>query len=135
MRQSPIQIVVFALIAVCYDTACGPRPLSAEQSHGDAAKWLKARYATSRLAHWSVQVGTAGPGCSILYLRLPMPTDDATIESMHYSSGAYDIYPGGVNRFYRERAFTGVVYIDQSQRMWTYGEVTREAFIRMKPCD
>ena len=56
------------------------------------------------------------------------------IEAMHYGAGAYDIYDGGVQHFYRVQTFRGVAYKDGSARVWTYGAVSAAEADGIRAC-
>ena len=45
------------------------------------------------------------------------------VAAIHYGTGAYGVYDGGVHRFYLERSFRGVAYTDRSGHIWAYGAV------------
>jgi len=125
---------ILAVAVACIAMACRPRVISPEEFRNDAATFLTGRYADSRIAHWRVRARTAGPECTVLHLHLAIPADDATIESLHYGSGPYDVVPGGINRYFRDNAFLGVAYEDQNERIWTYGGISRKDFRSMDRC-
>jgi hypothetical protein len=112
------------LVTTIVVASCDARPSPAGESRINSARWLTQRYSQSRLARWNVRAGAAGKDCTVLLIKTSMILDDSLVEAMHYGSGPYDIYPGGVNRFYRDRTFLGVAYEDRSRRIWTYGEIT-----------
>ena len=55
-------------------------------------------------------------------------------EAMHYGTGAYGLYAGGVNQFSRDRTFRGVAYKDGSGQLWFYGNVSRAEAESLRPC-
>ena len=102
--------------------------------HVKAAEVFTDRYAHSRLSAWKVRAAAAGPRCDILTVEVATILDDSMVEAMHYGTGAYDVYQGGVQRFYLQRGFKGVAYKDESRRIWTYGEVTVPRAETLAPC-
>lgn len=99
-----------------------------------AARSFTGIYEHSRLSKWTVRASVAGAGCDVLFVRTSIILEDSMIEAMHYGAGAYDVYPGGVQQFYRDRAFRGVAYKDSSERVWTYGAVTTAEGESLTPC-
>ena len=100
-----------------------------------AAGVLTSGYAQSPLSGWNVHARAAGPDCGILLVEIGVIMEDSMIEAMHYGIGAYaGVYEGGVQRFYRDRAFHGVAYRDASSRVWTYGSVSQDASVNLTPC-
>lgn len=99
-----------------------------------AAEALTARYARSRLATWDIRASAAGADCSVLLVRTSLILEDSMIEALHYGAGAYAVYAGGVQQFYRDGKFRGVAYKDASDRMWAYGELTSGEEKSLTPC-
>lgn len=60
--------------------------------------------------------------------------EDSMIEAMHNGWGAYAVYDGGVEHFYHERTFRGVVYQDASGRTWAYGNASPDEASSLTPC-
>ena len=89
-----------------------------------AAAEFTGRYAASRLESWKVRASAAGADCRVLAVHTSLIMDDSMVEALHYGAGAYDVYDGGVERFYPRQSFRGVVYEDATRHTWTYGEVT-----------
>ena len=106
----------------------------ADPSRAAAADVFNARYARSRFSRWHVQGTTAGPQCDVLFVRTAILLEESMVESIHYGAGAYDVYDGGVQQFYRDRKFRGVVYKDPSLRVWTYGDVQVPEAEQLAPC-
>lgn len=127
-RPTPAAIT-FALIAIC-SSSCKPHspappPPSTTNGHRvSAAALFTSQYARSRMSAWDLQARAAGSDCTVLFVQTPMIMDSSVVEALHYGAGAYDVYDGGVQRFYRERSFRAVVYKDGSERLWTYGAIT-----------
>ncbi|HEX7191164.1 MAG TPA: hypothetical protein VF381_06275 [Thermoanaerobaculia bacterium] len=99
-----------------------------------AARTFTSDCAASRLASWNVRASAAGTDCGILLIETPMILEDAIVEAMHYGTGAYDLYRGGVNQFNRARAFRGVAYKDGSGQLWYYGNLSRTEAESLQPC-
>ena len=125
----PVGILVFTALAACSNDASRPEPprtaIASTSPVKDvrvtAASLFTRRYEKSSLSGWNVRAEAAGPQCSVLLVQVAIVLDDSMVEAMHYGAGAYAVYDGGVERFYRERAFRGVAYRDASGRIWTYG--------------
>lgn len=109
------------------------RPSMARQRIA-AADELTRQYADSRLAKWNIRAHAAGPQCSALVVEIDLIMEDTLIESLHYGVGAYDMIEGGVQRFYRERAFRGVAYRDATANVWTYGILSPPEVKTLEPC-
>jgi hypothetical protein len=99
-----------------------------------AAGGLTQRYARSALARWEVRGRAAGADCRVLLVVTAIVMDDSMVEALHYGAGAYDVYPGGLQQFSRDRAFRGVVYRDRSDRVWLYDDVTPAEAAALVPC-
>ena len=102
--------------------------------HVAAADTFTTLYSRSRLSGWKVQARAASADCSVLLIETSIIMEASMIEAMHYGSGAYDVYDGGVQRFYRDRGFRGVAYKDSSGTIWTYGGVTEREAETLAPC-
>lgn len=89
----------------------------------DAATALTRRYAASRFAAWNLHANAAGSDCSVLLVETAVILEDSMVEAIHYGTGSYAVYDGGIQRYYRERSFRGVAYRDRSGHVWTYGAV------------
>jgi hypothetical protein len=136
IRNLVIAATLTLLIGVIV-TTCRPAP--AQNATGSDVRIASAhqftqRYSQSRLSGWNVRASAAGVDCAVLFVRANIILEDSMIEAMHYGAGAYDIYDGGVQHFYRERAFRGVAYQDSSGRVWTYGAVNATEAEALKPC-
>src|SRR5258708_4705635 len=94
---------------------------SPQEARIAAANLFTRRYASSRLSSWHVHAAASGGDCAVLLVEMPAITEDSTIEAIHYGAGSYDVYDGGIQRFYRQKTFRGVAYKDISGRLWTYG--------------
>ena len=101
----------------------------------DAASLFTKRYSRSVLSVWNVRGAAAGADCDVLVIETSVVMNDAMIEALHYGGGAYGVVDGGVQRFYRDRAFRGVAYRDSAGHVWKYGNVTRNEAETLKPCD
>lgn len=118
-------------------TTCRPAPaqsVTGSDVRVASADQFTQRYAQSRLSGWNVRASAAGTDCAVLFVRANIILEDSMIEAMHYGAGAYDIYDGGVQHFYRQRAFRGVAYKDSSGRVWTYGAVDETEAEALTPC-
>lgn len=102
--------------------------------HVVAAGALRARYSESAMSRWNVRVAAAGRDCDVLLVRTDMILDESMVEAMHYGTGHYRVYDGGVRQFYRERAFRGVAYRDATNALWAYGDVTAVEARGLAPC-
>ncbi len=112
--------------------ACESSP--AADVHVAAARQLTDRYAESRLSFWNVKGSAAGADCSVLLVETAIIMEDAMVEALHYGGGAYDIYGGGVEQFYRDSSFRGVAYRDSAKHLWTYGAVNSSEAESMSRC-
>jgi hypothetical protein len=110
-----------------------PRSIAADERI-QAANAFARRYAQSRFSQWNIRANAAGEDCDVLFINASVTLEESMIEAMQYGAGAYDIYDGGVQRFYRDRTFRGVAYQDGSERVWTYGAVSVAEAERMTPC-
>ena len=95
-------------------------------AHVSAASTLTQRYSRSKFAPWNVRASAAGRDCGVLLVETSIILDDSMVEAMHYGAGHYTVDGRGMQYFSRESAFHGVVYRDQSKRVWTYGNLDPE---------
>jgi hypothetical protein len=114
--------------------ACACQSNQAADVHVAAARTFTHLYSESRLSGWKVQARAASADCSVLLIETSIVMEASMIEAMHYGSGAYDVYDGGVQRFYRDRGFRGVAYKDTTGAIWTYGDVTAREAGTLAPC-
>jgi hypothetical protein len=136
VSASGLTLLVVLLSGRCHgNDAASTAPQSTRQeARVTAAHLFTERYSKSRLSAWHVHASAAGADCAILLIDVPIVLEDSMIEAMHYGAGAYDVYDGGVHRFYRERTFRGVAYKDASGRVWTYGAVSPDEARSLAPC-
>ena len=123
-------LMILTLLAAMCESR--PRPSS---DHVAAANVFTDRYAHSRFAGWKVRASARGRDCDVLLVETDMVMEDSMVEAMHYGAGAYGVVEGGVQRFYRDRAFRGVAYKDSSGRIWAYGNVTAQDAATLPRCD
>src|SRR4051794_14423721 len=93
-------LMILALLAAM----CESHPRSPGK-HVAAANVFTQRYARSRFAGWKVRASARGRDCDVLLVETDMVMEDSMVEAMHYGAGAYGVVDGGVQRFYRDRAF------------------------------
>jgi hypothetical protein len=125
---------IFMLILLLVQ-ACTPAPAPIRNdAHVTAAKAFTAKFARSRMSNWNVRANAAGNDCGKLLIETSVILEDSMVEALHYGSGVYDVYPGGVQRFCRDHNFRGVAYRDSSGRVWTYGAVTVAEAEAGEPC-
>jgi hypothetical protein len=128
------QIAALALLVMTV-TSCAPaRRSAAEDIRISAARLLTMQYERSELAKWQVRAAAAGPDCGVLLVHIPFGVEDAMIRAMHYGAGAYNVYDGGVERFYPQYTFASVVYTDASTRMWVYGDIQERDALKLETC-
>ncbi|HEV8434128.1 MAG TPA: hypothetical protein VGR95_12000 [Thermoanaerobaculia bacterium] len=132
MRLTTIAVLTLTILH-CSDGRRIP-PRDAVKEHMSAARMVTKDCAASRLASWNVHASAAGRDCGILLIETPMILEDSIIEAMHYGTGAYDLYRGGVNQFSRDRTFRGVAYKDGSGQLWFYGNLSRAEAESLRPC-
>jgi len=101
----------------------------------EAAGFFTQRYSRSPLSPWNVRGAAAGSDCDVLLVETSVVMNDSMVEALHYGAGAYGVVAGGVQRFYRDRAFRGVAYKDSAGHVWTYGEISRSEVETLTPCD
>jgi len=102
--------------------------------HVSAAVALTLRYSQSPLAVWKIRGRAAGTDCAALLVETSVVMNDSMVEAIHYGAGGYGVVDGGVQRFYRDRAFRGVAYKDSAGHVWHYGELSGEEAKMLKPC-
>lgn len=139
-RRSVPPAVALALVAAICSASCKPGPpappppSTTSGQRASAASLFTSHYARSRMSGWNLNARAAGTDCTILFVQTPMIMDDSIVEALHYGAGAYDVYEGGVQRFYRERSFRAVAYKDGSGKLWTYGAVTQAEAGTLEAC-
>ena len=121
------------LILALLTATCETRPQQAS-NHVAAANVFTDRYAHSRFARWNVRASARGRDCDVLLVETDMLMEDSMVEAMHYGAGAYGVVDGGVQRFYRDRAFRGVAYKDSSGHVWAYGDVSARDAATLSRC-
>ncbi|HEV7768133.1 MAG TPA: hypothetical protein VGQ76_24235 [Thermoanaerobaculia bacterium] len=140
-------VISITLVAVLITGSCGSEPAVTRVSAVKEVKkprsndirvrdaeMLAQLYSRSRLSAWDVRATAAGSDCAVLFITTTMLLEDSLIDALHYGSGAYDIYDGGIHEFYRRRAFRGVAYQDRSKRIWTFGGVSQVEATSLTPC-
>jgi hypothetical protein len=127
----PLLLSMVTVLAACESN---PKP-SASDVRIAAARTFSQRYAHSWLAGWNVRARVAGRDCDVLLVDTSIIMEDSMIEALHYGGGTYGVVDGGVQNFYRQRSFRGVVYKDSTARVWTYGGVTSEEVPTLQRCD
>lgn len=105
----------FFTIPILILALCG-----AQRSHTADANDLTARYGSSRFAKWRIRGKATGPDGSLLCVSIGIVVDDSMIQALHYGSGLYDVYPGGIQGFMKDRRFRAVTYTDKTGRKWGY---------------
>lgn len=137
VRLTEMRLTTIALIALTI-VHCSDEPRlknrDTVREHMTAARILTNDCAASRLASWNVRARAAGSDCGVLLIETPMILEDAIVEAMHYGTGAYVLYRGGVNHYSRARAFRGVAYKDGSGQLWFYGNLSRAEAESLRPC-
>lgn len=118
---------LFVLSVLTALSACGFNP-DAEMPVA-AARTLTRQYAKQKL-----DADAAGTDCLILLVRTKKVVDHATIEAIHYGTGDYIAYDGGVQQYAEDRKFRAVVYRDSAGGLWTYGATTRDEAKSMPVC-
>ena len=96
-----------------------------------AAALFTSRYASSQWSGLNIRARAAGADCGVLLVTIGTEMDSSSIEAMHYGQ-MYTVYDGGVEHFYHERTFRGVVYHDTAGRRWRYGLVSKAE--ALPPC-
>lgn len=121
MNQIPVFGILIALFA-CDFNPDAKIPIA-------AANTLEQHYMKQKL-----QIHAAGNDCLILLIRAEAVLNDATVESIHYGTGEYNSYDGGVQQYAEDRRFRAVAYRDADGRFWTYGAITRDEAKSMPIC-
>jgi hypothetical protein len=124
--------IIGALFLMVAASACESEQAAAN-AHVAAARAFTAIYSKSRLTGWNVSGSAAGDRCDVLLVQATILMEDPMVDAMHYGTGAYDVIPGGVQRFSRQQHFRGVAYRDAWQRTWAYGVNPLEAKA-LAPC-
>lgn len=138
-RSVPAAVALAFIVTIC-SASCKPGPhappppSTTSGQRASAASLFTSHYAQSRMSEWDLQARAAGNDCTVLFVETPMIMDDSIVEALHYGAGAYDVYDGGVQRFYRERSFRAVTYKDGSGKLWTYGAVTEAEAETLEAC-
>ena len=132
MRLTAIAALTLLIVHCTNDDGRNRRPAVKERVA--AAQILASDCAASKLAALNVRASAAGSDCGVLFIETPMILEDAIVEAMHYGTGAYGLYQGGVNQFSRRRSFRGVTYKDGSGQLWFYGNVSRSEAESLQPC-
>lgn len=132
MRLATIAVIALTIVHCTHEQHSGNQ--AAVKKHLSAARNFTNDCAASRLASWHVQGSAAGNDCGILFIETPMILEDTIVEAMHYGTGAYDLYRGGVNHFSRARGFRGVAYKDGSGQIWFFGETSQTEAESLRPC-
>jgi len=138
----PTPTTTLAVIVLTVALSCTDRPQtdaaiqqeSARRARVHAARIFTRDCEASPLANWKLHGSAAGGDCRILLVDTSMILEDSTVEAMHYGTGSYELYAGGVLHFSRERAFRGVAYRDRTGHLWTYGEVSARETQDLQPC-
>jgi hypothetical protein len=136
-----------AALAILAAPSCNSRPPAAaaapkppytladeERIRTKAADLFTKRYAASRLGNWHIVARAAGPRCGVLFVQTQIILEDSMVEAMHYGTGPYAVYEGGVQHFFRERSFRGVAYRDLTGKLWTFGAVSPAEAESLAPC-
>jgi len=100
----------------------------------DAAERFTRIYASSRFTAWNLKAEAAGADCRVLRIRAAIVLDISMAEAMHYGSGAYDVYTGGVQQFCRDHSFRGAVYTDPTERVFPFETVTQQEAESLTAC-
>ena len=109
-------------------------PVDMNKVRREAAAQLTDLHKRSRLAEWNIRAHTAGPACNILLVEIGIVIDESFIEAMHYGHGSYGVVENGIQYFYLEHGFRGVVYQDKSTKRWSYGELSDAEAQKVAPC-
>ena len=119
--------IVIALVLV---TGCKSNRTVDPRVYVHAARVFTMRYTESRLEPWHVHATAAGNDCNVLLVETDVVMADAMVDALHSGDGTYDVYPGGVAGFSRDRAFRGVVYRDRTDHFWRFGVPDYETLAR-----
>jgi len=140
IRQPPLlaaiiicAVVISALRINHHNDVIAPSDL--ERQRIQAADQLTEAYAHSRFADWHIYATAAKEDCSVLLIHVTNLTlEDSLVEGLYYGAGAYGVTPGGLNRYYQDQGFRGLVFNDGSDKMWTYGNVTESEMRKAVIC-
>jgi hypothetical protein len=115
-----------ALVLAISGTSCKSNrsPINNSDIRISAADVFTKKYAQSRLSAWKIRGRAVGADCDVLFVETSIILEDSMIDALHYGAGAYEVYPGGVQRFSTDHSFRGIAYRDRSGRVWTFGEVS-----------
>ena len=120
-----VSVLFVGAAVTCESNRLKSQPRSVAADHRiEAAVAFSRRYTQSRFSRWNIRAHAAGADCDVLFINTSVMLEESMIEAMQYGAEAYDVYDGGVQRFYRDRTFRGVAYKDGSARVWTYGAVS-----------
>ena len=108
---------------------------NSSDAHVSAASMLTQRYSHSKFEKWNVRARAAGRDCRVLLVETSIILDDSMVEAMHYGAGNYAVEGRGMQHFSRESAFHGVVYRDQTNHVWTYGDLGPEEAESIAACN
>jgi len=100
----------------------------------DAAERFTRIYSKSRFSGWHLKAQVGGADCRVLIVRAAIVLDISMAEAMHYGSGAYDVYSGGVQQFCRDHSLRGTVYTDPTERTFPFDTVTQREVDRLTVC-
>lgn len=115
------------LTTTAHSSAASLQPRqSSREERIEAAAALTAQYANSRLADWKIRARAGGADCDILTVHTSVIMEDSMVEALHYGAGAYDVYDGGIEQFYKHERFRGVIYKDATNHPWMYGSIGAE---------
>ncbi|HEX8617247.1 MAG TPA: hypothetical protein VF911_06655 [Thermoanaerobaculia bacterium] len=117
---------------ITFTAACNPDRQN--NAYVVAAENFTQRCSKSRLAPWNVRAAAAGADCEILVVQTSIILEDSLVEALHYGTGNYGIYDGGVQNFSRNSEFRAVAYKDSTGAVWTYGATTADEAKTLKPC-
>jgi hypothetical protein len=137
MHTPTLAAIALTLMAACTDrpqTDAAIQQQAARSARVAAARAFTRDCAASHLASWKFRGTAAGGDCRILVVDTSMILEDPIVEAMHYGTGSYELYDGGVLHFSRDRAFRGVAYRDRTRHLWTYGDVTARDTQDLQPC-
>lgn len=124
MARQIVVALLFVSIAACHRP--GPQV--------SAASMLTRRYSRSQFEKWNVRASAAGRDCRVLLVETSIVLDDSMVEAMHYGAGPYSVDGRGMQHFSREGAFRAVLYRDQTDRVWTYGDLDQEEARSITAC-
>jgi hypothetical protein len=106
---------------------------AAQDVRSTAAALFTSRYASSNWSGLHIRARSAGDDCGVLLVDIGAAMDADAIDDLHYGR-MYAVYEGGIEHFYHERSFRGVVYRDASGHVRRYGLVSRAEAKHLTPC-